>query len=117
MRATPLTDTLLPALGLALRVLRDQRKMRQAELARRAGMGKSQVSLYENGKQAPNFESLLRILAGLGCDFHDLYNALQVAERKLDQVCSMRKGHTEEVAIQKIAEGLALLLKALRLTS
>jgi transcriptional regulator with XRE-family HTH domain len=114
MRDTPLTEALLPALGLALRFLREERKIRQAELARRAGMGKSQVSLYENGKQAPNFESLLRILAAIGSDFHDLHNALQVAEGKLDQMCSGRQRQDEHAAAEKIAEGLLCLLKLLQ---
>jgi transcriptional regulator with XRE-family HTH domain len=112
MSDKPLTEALLPDLGLALRILREQRKVRQADVARRAGMGKSQVSLYENGKQAPNFESLLRILAVLEADFHDLHNALQIATGKLDRLCASRPTREEDAAAEKLAQGIVLLLKA-----
>ncbi|MEO6191598.1 MAG: helix-turn-helix transcriptional regulator [Thermoanaerobaculia bacterium] len=111
MSATPLTDALLPDLGLAFRFLREQRRMQQAELARRAHIGKSQVSLYENGKQAPNLETMLRLLAALEADFHDLHNAIKIAGGKLDQVCSGMPNRDEQAAAEKIAQGLALLLQ------
>lgn len=53
-------------LGMALRVLRDRAGLSQSGLARRAGMGKSQMSRYENGKELPRLESLERLLQTLG---------------------------------------------------
>jgi transcriptional regulator with XRE-family HTH domain len=115
MSAPPRTDAPLSDLGLALRLLRQQRKMRQNELARRARMGKSQLSLYENGKQAPNVEAVLRLLAALDADFHDLHNAIKIAGGKPGEACSRREARVEqEEAAEKIAAGLLLLLQASR---
>lgn len=52
-------------LGKALRVLRELRGMNQAQLARQAGVGKSQLSKYEGDKELPRLDSLGRILAAL----------------------------------------------------
>jgi transcriptional regulator with XRE-family HTH domain len=51
--------------GKALRVLRELRGMNQAELARKAGIGKSQLSKYEGDRELPRLDSLERILAAL----------------------------------------------------
>jgi transcriptional regulator with XRE-family HTH domain len=40
-------------MGLALRVLRELKGVSQAGLARQAGLGKSQLSKYESGKDLP----------------------------------------------------------------
>jgi transcriptional regulator with XRE-family HTH domain len=91
MGDTPLSDALRPNLALALRFLREQRKLSQKELALRAKIGRSQLSGYEKGKLNPSFESLLRIMAVLKADFHDLHNAVKVAAGKLDEVCASRR--------------------------
>lgn len=77
----------------------------------------SQLSLNENGKQAPNFESLMRILAVPRCDFHDLYNGLRVAEGKLDRVCSRQTEREEDATAEKIVQGISLLLRAFQKAS
>ena len=77
-------------------------------------MGKSQLSLYENGRQAPSFESLMRLLEALELDLHDLHNALQIASGDLDAVCSGKKPPKEsgvEIAGRKLAEGILYLLQ------
>jgi transcriptional regulator with XRE-family HTH domain len=53
-------------LGLTLRVLRELTGGSQAELARKARIGKSQLSKYENGKELPKLESLRKITVALG---------------------------------------------------
>lgn len=53
-------------LGLTLRVFRELAGWSQAEVARRAQVGKSQLSKYEQGKELPKLESLGRILTALG---------------------------------------------------
>ena len=57
----------------------------------RGQIGRSQLSGYEKGKLNPSFESLLRIMAVLKADFHDLHNAVKVAAGKLDEVCASRR--------------------------
>jgi len=49
-------------LGNALALLRELRRVSQAEVARRAGIGKSQLSKYENGKEQPKLDSLEKVL-------------------------------------------------------
>jgi transcriptional regulator with XRE-family HTH domain len=51
--------------GLALRVLRELKGVSQAGLARQAGLGKSQLSKYENGKDLPKLDSLAKVLSAL----------------------------------------------------
>ena len=54
--------------GLALRVLRELKGISQAKLARQAGVGKSQLSKYESGKDLPKFDSLGKVLSALGTE-------------------------------------------------
>jgi len=55
-------------LGNTLRALRESAGLSQAEVARQAGMGKSQVSRYELGRGLPKLESLERLLHILDAD-------------------------------------------------
>lgn len=52
-------------LGLTLTVLRTLKGMKQAELAARAGIGKSQLSKYEGGKELPKLAALGKLLRAL----------------------------------------------------
>jgi len=54
--------------GTTLRLLREAANLTQAELARRARVGKSQLSKYESGKELPKLESLAKLLAALGTE-------------------------------------------------
>jgi transcriptional regulator with XRE-family HTH domain len=114
MKKDALVTAILPQLGPALRSLRERRKLKQAELSQRTGMGKSQISQYENGKRPPNLESLLRILAALGYDFHDLHNALQIVTGNYDQFCHRGKEQGEEAAAEHFAQGFSILLDVVR---
>jgi transcriptional regulator with XRE-family HTH domain len=53
------------SLGLTLRVVRELNGWSQAELARKAQIGKSQLSKYENGKELPRLESLGKVIVAL----------------------------------------------------
>jgi transcriptional regulator with XRE-family HTH domain len=57
----PSTD-MFKNLGPALILLRELRGLSQAEVARRAGVGKSRVSKYEKGRESPKLASLQRML-------------------------------------------------------
>lgn len=52
-------------LGTALQVFRSRAGLSAAELARKARVGKSQMSKYENGKEQPKMETLARLLDAL----------------------------------------------------
>ena len=49
-------------LGCTLGLVRDLRGLSQAGLAKHAGIGKSQLSKYENGKELPKLDSLAKVL-------------------------------------------------------
>jgi transcriptional regulator with XRE-family HTH domain len=65
------------ALGPALRDLRIERGLTQVELAVRAGVSKSMLSLYESGKQRPHLDTLERLLDALGIRLGELVMRLE----------------------------------------
>jgi transcriptional regulator with XRE-family HTH domain len=69
-------------LGPTLILLRELRGKSQAWVAREAGMGKSQLSLYETGKKLPRLESLERILSALSLGQIDLFSMLELVDRR-----------------------------------
>lgn len=52
-------------LGRTLSLLRELRGKSQTKLAKDAGIGKSQLSKYENGRELPKLESLEKVLGAL----------------------------------------------------
>ena len=72
-------------LGPALRLARERRGTSQAEVARQAGIGKSQLSKYEQGKELPKLESLERVLAVLNLGSLDFFYALHLLDRGADR--------------------------------
>lgn len=56
-------------LGKTLIRLRERRGFSQTAVARKAGIGKSQLSKYESGKELPKLDSLERVLTALGFDY------------------------------------------------
>jgi transcriptional regulator with XRE-family HTH domain len=75
-----LTD-LFSNLGRTLALLRDLRGLSQAALARKAGIGKSQLSKYETGKEKPKLESLSKLLAVLEIQPLQFFFALELVGR------------------------------------
>jgi transcriptional regulator with XRE-family HTH domain len=67
-------------LGTALALLRGVCKFSQAEAARRAGVGKSQLSKYENGKELPKLDSLERVLSVYGVGADGLFTVVRVLD-------------------------------------
>lgn len=65
MKSDDPSTRMFGSLGLALRVLREHAGLSQAEVARRAELGKSQLSLYERGGRLPSLDSLARLLTAL----------------------------------------------------
>lgn len=64
-------------LGLALRYLRNQRNLRQRDVAERAGITGSMLSGYENGKKLPALGSLDKILQAMGSTLRELVDVLE----------------------------------------
>jgi transcriptional regulator with XRE-family HTH domain len=71
-------------LGSALRLLREAAGLTQAELARRAGLGKSQLSKYENGKEMPKLETLERLLEVLDAEPATLFYTAHLLKHRVE---------------------------------
>lgn len=68
--------------GRALALVRSLRELSQARLARKAGIGKSQLSKYENGKELPKLDSLEKILIGLGVGQFEFFYTLHLIDAR-----------------------------------
>jgi transcriptional regulator with XRE-family HTH domain len=70
--------SVMNGLGQALRWLRDRIGKKQYQVAAAAGVTKGMLSAYETGRQKPSLDTLDKLLSTLGCDLHDLHNALEI---------------------------------------
>ncbi len=69
-------------LGRTLRLLRELRDESQGEVARQAGIGKSQLSKYENGKELPKLESLAKVLKVLRLGPYEFFYTMYMLDRR-----------------------------------
>lgn len=72
----------LRLLGAALKTMREDRGMKQIELATAAGATESQVSDIERGRNNPGWLLIARLLDGLGASAADLGEAYARAEHR-----------------------------------
>ncbi|HEX4962482.1 MAG TPA: helix-turn-helix transcriptional regulator [Thermoanaerobaculia bacterium] len=70
-------------LGKTLLFLREFRGMSQAQLARAAKVGKSQLSKYESGRELPKLDSIAKILTALGTSTLDLFTTLHFVNQRV----------------------------------
>lgn len=75
-------NRLLRFLGPALRLMRQQRRMRLADLAGRARVTKAMLSKYENRRQYPSIRTLSKLLDALYATLADLGEAVADVERQ-----------------------------------
>jgi transcriptional regulator with XRE-family HTH domain len=69
-------------LGRTLSLLRELRGKSQAQVAREAGIGKSQLSKYENGKELPKLDSLEKVLKVLEVGHFEFFYTLYLVDRR-----------------------------------
>jgi len=69
-------------LGRTLGLLRELRGKSQARVAREAGIGKSQLSKYENGKELPKLDSLEKVLTALGVGHFEFFYTLHLVDER-----------------------------------
>ena len=69
-------------LGRTLSLLRELRGKSQASVAREAGIGKSQLSKYENGKELPKLDSLEKVLTALKVGYFEFFYTLHLVDRR-----------------------------------
>ncbi len=70
-----------PALGLAIKKLREARSLTQEELASRAGTTVGTVSRLEAAKSAPAWATVMQISDALGVSLTELAKAVEKARR------------------------------------
>ena len=68
----------LEILGRALRWLREDRGMKQDDVAQTAGITRPMLSAYERGRVQPTLDTLDRLLRALDCDLNALSQALKI---------------------------------------
>ena len=69
-------------LGRTLRLLRELRDLSQGQVAREAGIGKSQLSKYENGRELPKLESLAKVLKVLRIGPYEFFYTMHLLDRR-----------------------------------
>src|SRR4051794_30186831 len=73
-------------LGPALRLMREERGLSQSALARAAGIGKSQLSKYESGRERPKLDSLEKLLTVLSIRVADFFTVVSLIDRELARI-------------------------------
>jgi transcriptional regulator with XRE-family HTH domain len=73
-------------LGRTLGLLRELRGKSQARVAREAGIGKSQLSKYENGKELPKLDSLEKVLNALGVGHFEFFYTLYLVDERASEL-------------------------------
>lgn len=68
VRLVSMATDFLEAFGRAVRQLRKERGMTQAELGARLGLGRTSITNLENGQQSPPLSMLPEIASALGVD-------------------------------------------------
>ena len=68
----------LEILGRALRWLREDRGLKQEDVAQIAGITRPMLSAYERGRVQPTLDTLDRLLRALDCDLSALSEALKI---------------------------------------
>jgi len=66
-------STIGSQLGQRIRVLREALSFTQEELAKKASIGVSYLSMIERGQRMPHLETLVRIAAALGISLSELF--------------------------------------------
>jgi transcriptional regulator with XRE-family HTH domain len=71
-----------PALGLAIKELREARRLTQEELASQAGTTVGTVSRMEAAKSAPAWATVMQIIDAMGVSLPDLARTIEKAKRR-----------------------------------
>jgi transcriptional regulator with XRE-family HTH domain len=89
-------------LGRTLSLLRELRGKSQARVAREAGIGKSQLSKYENGKELPKLDSLEKVLNVLEVGHFEFFYTLYLVDRR---AADLSRDSSENGASKSFEEG------------
>jgi transcriptional regulator with XRE-family HTH domain len=91
-------------LGRTLSLLRELRGKSQSCVAREAGIGKSQLSKYENGKELPKLDSLEKVLRALEVGHFEFFYTLYLVDRRAAELLRLGPGEAGGDVPQETAE-------------
>jgi transcriptional regulator with XRE-family HTH domain len=86
-------------LGPALRLMREERGLSQSALAKAAGIGKSQLSKYESGRERPKLDSLEKLLTVLAIRVADFFAVVSLIDRELARIDGPESPGAGEAAV------------------
>lgn len=95
-------------LGRTLGLLRELRGKSQARVAREAGIGKSQLSKYENGKELPKLDSLEKVLIALKVGYFEFFYTLYLVDRQAAELAGDPGALPARMALEADGEPLYL---------
>jgi transcriptional regulator with XRE-family HTH domain len=96
-------------LGRTLSLLRELRGKSQARVAREAGIGKSQLSKYENGKELPKLDSLEKVLIALKVGYFEFFYTLHLVDRRAADLDRPAESDPEPLYMPPLTAGQTLL--------
>ena len=94
----------------ALTLIRELRGRSQAELARRAGIGKSQMSKYENGKELPKLDTLATVIGALEVDIFEFFYTVYLIDLEEARIAPKEAGMIKPPPLPLAGPGLLLSL-------
>lgn len=98
------------ALAANLKSLRELRKLTQAELGSRAGMGAASISHFETGQRTPSLDSLVKLADALGVSVDTLLGRAPVeAGAQLDPIF-LRASRADAQVLESVRRVTAALL-------
>jgi len=97
-------------LGKTLGLLRELRGKSQALVAREAGIGKSQLSKYENGKELPKLDSLEKVLKALDVGHFEFFYTLFLVDQRAAELASGDKEGILELGLPPLLRGTSHLV-------
>lgn len=92
-------------LGLTLSLLRELRGKSQARVAREAGIGKSQLSKYENGKELPKLDSLEKVLRALEVGHFEFFYTLYLIDERASDLTRGRGAERQATLVPPLSGG------------
>jgi transcriptional regulator with XRE-family HTH domain len=97
--------------GPTLIMLRELRGKSQARVSREAGIGKSQLSKYENGKELPKLDSLEKVLNALRVGYFEFFYTLHMVDQRAADLTERDAGpaRAEPPSMVPLPDGLSLL--------
>ena len=109
----------LKLLGLAIKAVREAKGLSMRELAERAELATSTISVVEHGERDPNFNTLVAVCRVLGTKPSTLLSLAEKLGQDLPKQIERRQEHLrqEKAEIAKLSEELSSHVSALLASS